>query len=129
MEKSDHITYWTRSGDHCWDTATVLATGKRYVEALFFYCLAIEKYLKANWVLDNTDNIPPRIHDLQSIYSQTDIELTPDLIDFMDTVNRWNIEGRYPDYKFSLYKLATGPYVEKHYPTLQALKTCLLERL
>lgn len=56
--------------------------GRENVEALFMFCLAVEKYIKANWVNDNIENIPPRIHDLQSIYSQTDLDLEPDLIDF-----------------------------------------------
>ncbi len=103
--------------------------GNKNVEALFMFCLAIEKYVKANWVNDNIDNIPPRIHDLQSVYSQTDIELEPDLVDFLDTINRWNIEGRYPDYKFSLYKLATKEYISRQFQNLTKLKQCLLEGL
>ena len=95
----------------------------------FFYCLAVEKYLKANWVLDNIINQAPRIHELQAIYSQTELQLEPELIDYLDNVNRWNLEGRYPDYKFSLHKLATNHYMQSHIEKLNRLRTCLLERL
>jgi len=95
-----------------------------------FSCfVAIEKYLKANWVNDNIDDIPPRIHDLQSIYSQTDLELDAEFVDFLDTINRWNIESIYPDFKFSLYKLATHEYTHKKIEKLISLKSCLLEGL
>lgn len=128
MDKHEHISFWIQSGRHSWDAADTLMVNAKYVESLFFFCLAIEKFLKANWVMDNTDNTPPRIHDLQSLFSQTDIELPVELIDFLDTVNRWNLEGRYPDYRFSLYKLATKDYIEKHIVSLKSLKACLLER-
>ena len=88
-----------------------------------------KKYLKANWVNDNIEDIPPRIYDLQSVYSQTDLDLETDNVDFLDTINRWNIEGRYPDFKFSLYKLATDAYTEKQFYKLKTLKSCLLEGL
>lgn len=129
MDKSEHIKYWLRSGNESWDAAIVLMQSDKFVESLFFFCLSIEKYIKANWVLDNIDQYPPRIHDLQSLYSQTDLELPAELVDFLDTVNRWNIEGRYPDYRFSLHKLATSKYMENHIQKLNYLKSCLLERL
>lgn len=128
MDKREHISFWIQSGNHSWEAGETLMVNAKYVEALFFFCLAIEKFLKANWVKDNIDNTPPRIHDLQSIYSQTDIELPTELVDFLDTVNRWNLEGRYPDYRFSLYKLASKEYVENHFVSLKMLKLCLLER-
>ena len=129
MNKKDHIGFWLRSGNESWEAAILLLEGQKNVEALFMFCLAIEKYLKANWVNDNIDDIPPRIHDLQSIYSQTDLELDAEFVDFLDTINRWNIEGRYPDFKFSLYKLATKSYTENQFQKLTNLKICLLEGL
>ena len=129
MNKSDHIQYWLKTGNESWDAAIILMKSDKFVEALFFFCLAIEKYLKANWVLDNIDHYPPRIHDLQSLYSETDLEIPTEYVDFLDTVNRWNIEGRYPDYRFSLHKIATSKYIESHFQKLIHLKSCLLERL
>lgn len=93
------------------------------------YCLAIEKWLKAKWVTDNTGNYPPRIHDLLSIYGETDLQLTAEQLDFMSAVNRWNMEGRYPDYKFSLKMLATQDYMNKQLIKLEELKQCLLNEL
>jgi HEPN domain-containing protein len=127
--KPDHINFWIKSAETNWEAGEVLLKNKKHVEGLFMFCLAIEKFLKANWVNDNIDNTPPRIHELQAIYAETDLDLDTDLIDFMDTVNRWNIEGRYPDYKFSLYKIANDDYIEKQMLKLNLLKSCLLEGL
>ena len=112
-----------------WETADYLVKGRRNVEALFMYCLGIEKLLKANWVLDNQNNFPPRIHDLQGLRSQTNVELPSELIDFLDTVNRWNIEGRYPDYRFTIYQQATDTYLQEKIPMLNEIKECLLQRI
>ena len=129
MNKQDNISFWLRSGNENWDAATLLMQGGKNVVAQFMFCLTVETYIKANWVNDNIDIIPPRIHDLQSIYSQTDLDFEPDFVDFLDTINRWNIEGRYPDFKFSLYKLATAEYTKKQFQKLNTLKSCLQEGL
>jgi len=110
MNKKDHVNFWLRTGHQSWEAGILLMHGKKNVEALFMFCLAIEKFVKANWVNDNIDNIPPRIHDLQSVYSQTDIELEPDLVDFLDTIN-------------------TEEYISRQFENLTKLKQCLLEGL
>ncbi len=129
MKKQDHINFWESSGMDFWNSALILLENEKHRESLFLFCLAVEKWLKANWVMDNIENVPPRIHDLQSLYSQTELDCEDDLVDFLDTVNRWNLEGRYPDYKKSLAKLATKEYMEKQYEKLQKLKECLLKKL
>ncbi|MEP7268793.1 MAG: HEPN domain-containing protein [Saprospiraceae bacterium] len=129
LSREDYINDWLKTGHESWDAAEFLRLGNKNVEALFFYCLAVEKYLKANWVFDNVVIQAPGIHELQSLLSQTELSLQPALIDFMDTVNRWNLEGRYPDYRFKLHKIATENYMKDQLSKLQELKKCLLERL
>lgn len=53
MNKKDHINYWLRTGHQSWEAGILLMHGNKNVEALFMFCLAIEKYVKANWVNDN----------------------------------------------------------------------------
>ena len=96
---------------------------------MFLYCLAIEKWLKAKWVKDNAANYPPRIHDLHSLYAETELQLEADDLDFMAAVSRWNLEGRYPDYRFTLKKTATEEYMQKQIAKLNRLKQCLLKEL
>lgn len=127
--KEEHVQFWKQTAGDSWESADYLVKGKRYPEALFMYCLAIEKWLKAKWVKDNPGNYPPRIHDLHTLYSETELQLDAHQIDFMDTVNRWNFEGRYPDYKFTLKKIATPDYVNEQIVKLENLKQCLLNEL
>ncbi len=63
LDKTNHIDYWKQTANDSWETALYLYEGKKYPEALFLFCLAIEKLLKAHWVTDNVNNFPPRIHD------------------------------------------------------------------
>lgn len=126
LSKEDHIEYWKKSANDSWETANYLKDGRKYSEALFLYCLAIEKYLKAHWVKDNKNNFPPRIHDLRALYSETTLDLDAHHIDFMDTISRWNIEGRYPDYRFTLKKIATEQYMNEQLEKLKSLRECLL---
>ena len=129
LSKEQHIAYWKKSGQESWETASYLLEGKRNVDALFMFCLAVENWLKAYWVNDNQNNYPPRIYDLQALRSQSDVELPAELIDFLDTVNRWNIEDRYPDYKFSLHLQATDDYMKQQIEKLNLVKQCLFERI
>lgn len=129
LTKDDRIAYRKQTAGDSWESADYLFQGRKFPEALFMYCLAIKKWLKAKWVIDNAGNYPPRIHDLHSIYGETDLQLNAEQLDFMDTINRWNIEGRCPDYKFTLRKIATLEYMNEQIAKLEKLKQCLPSEL
>ncbi|MFN8339113.1 MAG: HEPN domain-containing protein [Saprospiraceae bacterium] len=61
MGKKIYIDFWLRTARDRWEAAIILMQNNKNVEALFMFCLSIEKLLKANWVNDNIDDIPPRI--------------------------------------------------------------------
>jgi HEPN domain-containing protein len=127
-EKQAHIDYWKREAERNWETALYLKEGKQNLIALFLFHLTIEKLIKAHWVKDNIDDFPPRTHDIQYLYNQTELNL-PDYYDFMAVINNWNIDARYPDYKDKIYKLATNEYVANQFEKINSLRTCLLEKL
>ena len=129
MTKQEHITYWKESALENWNTALYLMKGRQNLFALFAFHLAMEKLLKANWVRDNEANTPPRIHDLAELYQKTDLEFRFEQADYLNTINGWNIEGRYPDYKKKVNQMATNAYLDFHLPKLETLKLCLLEKL
>ena len=87
-----------------WERAEMCFNQKDYVFCLFCLHLALEKICKAIWVQENIENHPPRIHNLEKILRQTSIELNPEDWDLLVNMNRFNLEGRYPDYKDLLYK-------------------------
>ena len=102
-------------------------TGGQYVFALFAFHLTIEKLVKAIWIKDNSAIYPPRTHDLTILYNQPDLDLTNGWYDYLGTINEWNIEGHYPDYKLKTYKRASAEYLKEHTEKLIVLKELLLK--
>ncbi|MCS6973766.1 MAG: HEPN domain-containing protein [Cyclobacteriaceae bacterium] len=129
MGKNEQIKYWIQSADEDWETALALFELKRYLHTLFLLHLVIEKLLKANWILDNFGNIPPFTHNLEQIYNETNMELSPEDVDFIRSLSAWNIEGRYPDYKNKLHRMATREYTLDKLEKVKKLRLCLLGRL
>ena len=128
MTKAEHVEFWLTNSNEDLETALYNFEGKKYVYALFFLHLSLEKVLKAIWIKDNLSNTPPFTHDLKSIYNNTDLDLEIEQIDFLSVVNDWNISTRYPDYKRSLYKKATKEYTQIQIEKVKSLRTCLLEK-
>ncbi|MDX2188782.1 MAG: HEPN domain-containing protein [Bacteroidota bacterium] len=129
MNKAEHIAYWKETAETDWDTAIYLMDGKKYHMALFMFHLVIEKLLKANWVKDNVDNIPPYTHNLEGIYNLTELELDIHTIDYLSVINKWNTTARYPDEKRKIYKMATKEYMDEQFEKVKELRECLLKRL
>jgi HEPN domain-containing protein len=78
---------------------------KDYIPALFYSHLHLEKYCKAIWVKNNNGNTPPKIHNLIKILDEAKISYSQEQKVFMIIMNNFQLEGRYPDYLDSLYKL------------------------
>ena len=92
----------TDESERSWNDALVLANGNQFLMASFCLHLSIEKIIKANWVLYNSDNFPPRTHNLITILKETNIQTNNEVLILLEIINSWNIEGRYPDYKKSV---------------------------
>lgn len=76
MDKKEHIKYWLKSAKHDLAAAEDLFENKRYDWCLFLAHLVIEKALKALWVRDNGNNIPPKIHNLLKLTESVKINLS-----------------------------------------------------
>ena len=104
MTKQDHINYWIKTAAKDWKAIQDLYKSKNYVHALFWAHLVLEKLLKAHWVKDNSENTPPKIHHLVYLASKTRLAFTEEETNFLNLFNQFQLEGRYPDYKFDLIK-------------------------
>ncbi len=125
MTKEQHIAYWNELSTEDIETAVYNFVGNKNVACLFFLHLSVEKKLKAIWVKDNFSNTPPHIHDLQKIASETNIQLLAEQYDLMTIVNSWNIATRYPDYKKTIYAIATIEYTQQQIDKTKDLLQCL----
>ena len=91
--------------------------------------LTLEKIIKAHWVKDNKDNFPPKIHNLNKLVSQTNLELTEVELIFCADMNKFQLEGRYPDFISNIYKIAKRKYTIEYLDQCKKLRKKLLEKM
>ena len=127
--KKEIIAHWITMAGRDWKSAEALFQVGQYIHTLFFCHLVIEKLLKASWARDNVENEVPRIHDLEYLYNQTELSLSPEQVDFLRLINSWNLEGRYQDYKDKFYKATTQAYTKEKLKKVDELRLWLLSEL
>ena len=114
MKIDEHIKYWLNSADHDLDTAEILFSAGKYDWCLFLGHLVLEKGLKSFYVKDNENRMPPKTHNLVKLAEKTTIPLNAELKLFLDEVNDFNLEVRYPEYKQEFYKTCTKKFAEEY---------------
>ena len=129
MDKKEHIDFWFHSALRDWEVVNDLVASGRYMYALFFAHLVVEKLLKAHWVKKHIENVPPRVHNLSSLYEQTDLELSEVIKDELPVISTWNIETRYQDYKDRFYQVATLQYTRKKLVIVKEIMEWLIRAL
>ncbi len=129
MTKQEFIAHWKETSEDDLLSANALYDAGRYTYCSFTCHLSIEKILKAHWVKCKEDNFPPRTHNLIQLLSHIQVEVEENDVDFMQEMNDWNIEGRYPDYQRFFYQLCTQSYVEKKLQKTKNLHQCLILQL
>jgi HEPN domain-containing protein len=110
MEKQDHIRYWIQQSEDDWEAVNTLSQGGKNLQSLFFAHLVIEKLCKAIWIKDNESNFPPRTHNLNYLLSQTSIVLSDSFSELLLTLNRFQLEGRYPEYISQVHRLCNDSF-------------------
>jgi len=96
---------------------------------LFFSHLCLEKVLKAPWVKANEENIPPKSHNLIYLVEKSNLILSEADTDFLQKLNTYQIEGRYPDYLSKLGKDTVKETAQKVITEAKTLYKCLIEML
>lgn len=114
MTKDEHVTYWLESAKHDLDTAESLLGLSKFDWSLFIGHLVIEKTLKAIFVNKNDNKVPPKTHNLLKLAELSFLELTENQKVFLGEVNDFNLETRYPDYKFEFYNRCTSEYTNQY---------------
>ena len=96
MNLRQQIDYWLESSKEDLDVAETLFNNRKFRHALFFTHLAVEKNLKAH-VIINTEDVPPRIHDLLRLADLAGLTFPDSQRTFLARLQRYCIEGRYSD--------------------------------
>lgn len=129
MNKSDYIEFWKTAAEKDWIVVENLFEKENYPQSLFFAHLVLEKLIKAHWVQNNTSDFPPRVHNLVRLASQSALNFTaPDLL-FLDKMNDFQMEGRYPDYAFLIYQICTEAHTKALINDVNTLRIWLISQL
>ena len=119
MKLREHIRYWLNSAEHDLETAESLFSAEKYDWCLFLGHLVLEKALKAFYAKDNENLLPPKTHNLLKLAEKTTIPLTEEVKLFLDEVNDFNLEVRYPEYKKEFYKTCTKEFAEEYFKKIK----------
>ena len=104
VNKKDYINYWKSESAKDWKRAKLHFDSNDFLFSLFCAHLCLEKILKAQWVKDHEQNVPPRIHNLLSLADKTKLNLIDEQRAFLEKMNVSQLEGRYPDYQYKISK-------------------------
>ncbi len=129
MIKQDYINFWIEQAEDDWTAVDTLFKGRNYLQSLFFANLVIEKLCKSLWIKHNQENVPPRTHNLILLLSSTPIELIDDRSEFMLSLNRFQLEGRYPDYLTKMHDICNEQFTTSMLNSTNQLRLWLLEKL
>lgn len=92
---------------------------------LFFCHLSVEKLLKA-FVVRNTREFPPKIHNLNRLLELSGVELDNTALKLLDILMIYQIEGRYPNHYPSP---PMGDLPNEVLESTKSLLLCLKQRL
>ena len=96
MDTKEHIRYWVNGSQEDLDAAGSLLEKGHLRHCMFFAHLVLEKALKAH-VTKQTQQVPPRIHNLIRLAEMAEIPLDDKQADFLREFGIYQLEGRYPD--------------------------------
>jgi len=125
MNKQDYIQYWLDTSINDFSSMESNFQAGKYDWALFIGHLCIEKLLKAFWVKFNESNFPPKTHNLLKLSEEAGLELSEEQLLLLHTVNRFQIETRYPDYKQDFSKECTMDFAQEYLSKIKEFYQCI----
>jgi HEPN domain-containing protein len=126
---SDEVSrYWLDEAEEALIVLNHLFEKGDYSYALFFGHLAIEKLLKAAFVLQNKEHAPP-IHSLPRLARMAGISLSPERREQLVLITSFNIEARYPDLKRSFRNKCTREFAAEQVNGIQGVMKWLRETM
>jgi len=129
MTKNEYIDFWLLQAEDDWAAVDTLFKGKKYLQSLFFAHLVIEKICKSIWIKYNTTNVPPKTHNLIHLLSFTPIVLDEIQSELLLKLNRFQLEGRYPEYITKMYNICDNSFAGELILETNKLRLWLLEKV
>jgi HEPN domain-containing protein len=129
MNIEDHIQFWLDGADHDLDVAESLFSAGKYDWCLFLAQLVIEKALKAVYVRDNNNQLPPRTHNLVRLAETTHLQFDNEQKEFLSEITDYNLEVRYPTYARDFYKQCTEAFAAKKFDDIKEIYRWITSRI
>ena len=124
------VQHWVESSDDDLETVEWLLKGKRYMHALFFGHLLLEKLFKAIYAkVHPNEPIAPKIHNLIVLAENCSIELSTDMRIKLSQINKFNIDGRYKFEKDAIYQICTKEFADDQIKIIKEIRNWLKEKL
>lgn len=111
ISKTQKIKFWFDGSKKDRKTALDMYKLGHYDWCLFLWHLALEKIIKANIVKNDKEII--FIHNLIKLSQNTNLKLSDKDLKSLATINSFNLNTRYDDYKYSFYKQCDHPFAHK----------------
>ena len=103
---------WLDKAEGHLKAAGVLLREAFYAQCVFFCQQAIEVLLKAMWVEQTPQNMPPRTHDLVFLAEGLKLELSEDQFEFLRRLGEQYTPARYGDVEVHYSLEGTTEYYE-----------------
>ena len=129
MDKQDYIKYWIKTSEDDLSSMESTFDSGTYDWSLFIGHLSLEKILKALWVKNNASDIPPKTHNLKKIADEAKYPVSEEEAILFLEINDFNLEARYPDYKFDFHKKCTKEFAEAYIIKIKELHKCIVSQI
>lgn len=120
MTKAETIEYWIKAAEFDYPVMEKLFHSGDYVWSLYIGHLLLEKIIKAYFV-SVLGSIPPKTHNLVKLSEISGLTTDVNRLKLFDEINEFNIEARYPDSKFDLYKKCNKNFSEYYLTKIEEL--------
>ena len=120
--------HWKVTSLEDYNTMIDLYNSKAYHWSLFIGHISTEKLLKAYYVKIKKKHAPP-IHNLYRLAEISEIEITDEHADWLDTITSFNINARYNDFKREFFKQCTREYADLWIARIKLLKEWISQKL
>ena len=115
MDSLEKFEYWLNIAQYDLKTAEAMFETGRWFYVIFMCQQAIEKLVKGLYLLYIDDNVP-RLHDINGIFERFKNKLpgilTDDQTTLFDSLSKFYLRSRYPDYTPALASLATKDFAQ-----------------
>jgi len=128
--KNNKVDYWLELCDEDILTANALLSAGRLLHMGFFCHMTAEKAIKSV-IADTTNDVPPRIHDLNKLAAHANIldSLTDGQLTLLDKLTPLQIQARYPEYKEKISEMLTSDYCKQLLTDTEAFLCWIKQRL